>query len=49
VQWADFEKLIYGKQKGNRQDACSTYILIIWLKDQNRFRSHWLRLRRASL
>jgi hypothetical protein len=24
VQWADFEKLIYGIQKQNRQDACST-------------------------
>jgi len=24
VQWADFEKLIYGKQKQNRQGACST-------------------------
>ncbi len=24
VQWTDFERLIYGKQKRNRQDACST-------------------------
>jgi len=24
VQWADFEKLIYGKQNVNRQDVCST-------------------------
>ena len=24
VQWADFEKLIYGKQNGSRQQVCST-------------------------